>query len=223
MRIFLILFFGIPFLCKAQVAVSVMGGLNTTFLQATPQESSFVEIANAYAWQLGAKAEWRSKKQVNIFSGIFYQTNQFQSNYAACCYIGETDVYRTEFLKIPVGIGYTINNHKKFAISFSSGGYALFGIGGTIRKYGDIGDLISNPFDYTTFIKYGNDYRSDLVRINWGLELGTTLKYKKLKAELLYDYGLSNILPNSYSFGRPLAYKLRTLQLNLGYEIRCVQ
>ncbi len=205
----------LPVSVLSQITVSLNTGLNKTFIQATPQNYSAAEANGDYAWLLGVKTEMEFKKSLSIFGGVYYQTSRFQSSYSACCFITETDIYNAEYIKIPAGVVYTVNPHKKIKISFSAGGYSLFGIGGTVRKYGVFGDITYAPFDKTTPINYG----TDLVKTNWGLELGTTLQYKKLRVEFLYDHGLSNMLPNDLSFGRPSEYKYRNIQLNIGYLI----
>ena len=210
-----LILFALPVSVLSQITVSLNAGLNKTFIQATPQSVTDAAVNGDYLWQLGVKTELEYKNPLSFFAGAYYQTNRFQSTYSACCFIAETDVFNAEFIRIPVGIAYTLNANKKFKISFFAGGYSLFGIGGTVRKYGDFGDIVYTPFDYTTSIKYG----TDLVKTNWGLELGTTIQYKKLRVEFLYDHGLSNMLPNDLSFGRPSEYKYRNIQLNIGYLI----
>jgi len=209
----------LPVSVLSQITVSFNAGLNKTFISATSQNYSFTETNGDDAWQLGVKTEFDFKKNLSFFGGAYYQTSIFQSSYSACCFIAETDNYTAKFIKIPAGVVYTLNTNKKLKISFSAGGYSLFGVGGTVRKYGEIGDIIYSPFDYTNPIKYGNNSGDDLVKTNWGLELGTTIKYKKIRVEFLYDYGLSNMLTNDLSFGRPSEYKYRNIQLNIGYTI----
>jgi hypothetical protein len=218
-KIIVFMLCAISIAAQSQITVSLDAGINKTFISLTPQNYSSADVSGNYAWQLGIKTKFPVKKNLSFYSGAYYQTNKFESNFLECCFISETDIFNAHFLKIPVGLTYTVHHNKNFNVSILAGGYSLVGLGGSVRKYGAFGDIIYTPFDNTNPIKYGKNSGDDLVKANFGLECGAALQYKKMKFEFVYDFGLTNMLPDYSIFGRPSEYRFRNIQFNLGYII----
>jgi opacity protein-like surface antigen len=204
---------------KSQLTLSAEGGALYTDLKQVKNEmpGSFQNPKAKVGQYIGVRFEHSIGKRFSVYHGLELQQKHFSFQRSYVDYFFEGD-YRPIYFSLPIGIQYKLMN-RKLPVTLSAGVYWETGIGGKVN-YKEWG---WGSFKGKRDVGFNNDFNHwdghDLARSGLGLKAGIGLQLSdKLSGELMYDYALQNMQPETT--GDKLIVRYHTLRLGFKYQLK---
>lgn len=178
------------------------------------EDTAPLEKKTPILYKIGVEVDYLFNKYLFIQSGIAYSAKGIKSKGEGK--IGEVNVNGSidllqQVLQMPMYIGHTINL-EKHKLSFMTGPYVSYGIGGKTSASGTLND---KPFskEVNTF---GN--AKILNKFDFGIGFGASYKISHWYLKASYELGILNI-GHSNIIGGNLDYKNRIFSAVIGYHL----
>ena len=188
----------------AQIKVGVSVGLNNSRVQLSEEYYKGSNFSNLmrYGIKIGGFVEFKISPKLYIQAGLNYDQKPFEQdvNFQSILPLLRLQnatlkynlKFKPQYIEIPVNIKYVFLSKFKNKLSVIVGPYFAFGNGGEISSTSSNISSRERKKD----IKFGNGKYDFLSDIDIGLNAGLEYNFNKFQLKLLYQLGLSNLIPS---------------------------
>jgi hypothetical protein len=201
----------VAFQATAQLTLTPRVGLNLANVSVSGDGSeAFGDTKMRTGFLVGANLDYSLNEMWSVGLGLAYSQKGFKQE-TTIPLIGsfKTD-FSSNYLEIPIMANAHFGNQDGVMFNIGAGPYIGLALGGN-TKVEALGQSDSEA------IKVGNGEDDDLAPMDFGLNIGAGVTYKKINLGVQYGLGLSNIIPSAS--GDNLTGKNGVIGISVGYRI----
>tara|TARA_R110002050_G_scaffold274159_1_gene418484 strand:+ start:2189 stop:2833 length:645 start_codon:yes stop_codon:yes gene_type:complete len=192
---------------KAQ-AINFIAGYSSSTFALIGDDTSSEGLKAKPGFHIGASTNIKIAKNLNFQPGLSFQSKGTKEDISNFGFSQKTSV-NLYYLEIPLNLVGNFEINKKLSVYVSAGPYIGFGLSGNSESVINVLGVVESTDEK---IVWGTNFE----RLDFGLGLGTGLKYQNYLIGLSYDYGFANIAadPPAGNYARNTVFRL-----SIGYTI----